>query len=170
MNIHRGMIGLIVVAGLICWSGCGRDSGKKIIPPEPTTPEITALQPDSAAAGDTILVLGLRFGATQGTSRVLFGSLESETSSWSDTQIEATVPTGAQSGTVRVVVNDQASNEKSFQVGSTPPPPVITIDRLIPVRTVVADTVRVIGTGFGAPKRQVSLPSPAQAMPALEPT
>jgi hypothetical protein len=131
------------------WAGCGSDGGKKITPPEVANPLISSLNPDSAAVGDTIEVLGSGFGDSISTNRVRFGTLDAGTPTWTDTRILAIVPTGAQSGTVQVLVGGELSNAMPFQVGSTPPP-IITIDQLIPARTVAADTVRVVGSGFGA--------------------
>lgn len=143
-------LGTLAIGPAFLGAGCGSDSGKKVVPSDEIAPLISALVPDSGAVGDTIGVLGADFGATQGESRVRFGAVEATTSVWSDTRIDAIVPDGAVSGNVQVVVHGVASNGKPFQIGSAPPPPVITIDRLVPPRTVAADTVRVIGSGFGA--------------------
>lgn len=148
--VSRSAIQGLLFLGLIAFgSGCGSDGGKKVSEPDVIQPVILSLEPDSGAVGDTIEVLGNGFGANVTTGRVLFGSLPAVTPSWVDTRILAIVPTGAQSGTVRVTVGDLTSNAKPFQVGTVPPPPAITIDRLVPTRTVVADTIRVVGTGFG---------------------
>jgi hypothetical protein len=149
MASRRAIPGLLFLGMIVFGSGCGSDGGKKVSEPEVILPVITSLNPDSAAVGDTIEVLGSGFGSPATTSHVYFGALTAGTPNWTDTRILAAVPIGAQSGTVRVTVGDLTSNTKPFQVGSVPPPPTITIDRLVPARTVTADTVRVVGTGFG---------------------
>lgn len=70
---------------------------------------VSAVFPNEARAGDTIAVSGQRFGATQGASTLrINGAVATQIASWSDTQIEATVPAGATTGNVTVTVDGVA--------------------------------------------------------------
>ncbi|MBT9333100.1 beta strand repeat-containing protein [Paracidobacterium acidisoli] len=86
-------------------------------------PTITTLSPTSGAAGTSITITGTGFGASQGSSTVAFGGTTATATSWSDTSIVTTVPTGATVGNVNVVVtvNGTASNGVAFTVGASGP-------------------------------------------------
>jgi RHS repeat-associated protein len=66
---------------------------------------ITLLQPTSGPIGSTVIITGGGFGATQGTSTVSFDGITATVSSWSDTQIVATVPPGAATGPVSITLS-----------------------------------------------------------------
>ena len=86
--------------------------------PPTTAPTITSISPTSGSDGTTVTITGTNFGATKGTSYVLFGtSTKPTTTSWSATSIKFTVPS-VSSGTykVSVVVNGVASGTKDFSV------------------------------------------------------
>jgi IPT/TIG domain len=57
-----------------------------------STPHITSISPTSGPVGTLVTITGSNFGPTQGTSTVTFGATAATVSSWSDTQIQATVP------------------------------------------------------------------------------
>ena len=103
------------------FSGC-KDMGTTVNPTV-ATPTIVGIQPDSAAAGDTVTISGLNFGSVQGSSAVSFGSVSADTIyAWSDTQIHLKVPAAAASGNVTVTVGGVASNAAPFKVlGSAAP-------------------------------------------------
>src|SRR5579862_1029204 len=69
-------------------------------------PTITGISPASAYPGTSITITGTNFGATQGSSTVAFndGQLVATPTSWSDTQIKVTVPTGTTSGEIFVSI------------------------------------------------------------------
>jgi len=80
-------------------------------------PVITSLKPSSGKVGDTITISGTGFGAEQLKSTVTFKGTVASASSWSNTSIVVTVPTGASSGDV--IVRDDAgrnSNGVYFEV------------------------------------------------------
>jgi hypothetical protein len=109
-------------------------------------PILTSLSVPSGPVGTTVILTGSNFGATQGTSLVTFFGTAATASSWSATSITVTVPAGASSGQVQVIVGGFASNGIVFTV--TPPPPVLTSLNFNtgPVGTAVT----VSGTNFGA--------------------
>jgi len=87
----------------------------------PTAPLIEQLSPSSGRVGDSITIIGQRFGATQGASLVRFGTMNAGAAqSWTDKKIMVTVPTGAHNCSVTVIVNNKKSNPHSFIV--LPPP------------------------------------------------
>src|SRR6266481_5260558 len=85
-----------------------------------TQPSITTISPGSGAVGSQVTITGSGFGATQGTGTVSFNGTAASIVSWSDTQIVATVPTGATTGNVTVQQGGTVSNGVSFTVNPTP--------------------------------------------------
>ena len=108
-------------------------------------PTITSLNPNSGAAGTSVIITGTNFGTTQGTSTVTFNGTAATATSWSGTSITVTVPTGATTGNVVVTVGGQVSNGVSFTV--TVPAPTIT--SLNPNSGAAGTSVIITGTNFG---------------------
>jgi N-acetylneuraminic acid mutarotase len=79
-------------------------------------PTIINLSPTSGAVGTSVTIMGTSFGATQGTSTVTLNNASVPVTTWNDTQIVVTVPSGATTGNVVVTVNGVASNGVSFVV------------------------------------------------------
>jgi len=87
------------------------------------TPAINGVTPASGTVGSSVTIAGSNFGTTQGTSTVRFGSTNAAVTSWSASQVVATVPNvaaGAQA--VVVTVNGVASNAASFTVTTVTQP------------------------------------------------
>jgi len=83
-------------------------------------PYIEYVTPDVGAVGSTVMINGSSFGASQGSSTVTFnGVAATAISSWTGTQIELAVPSGAVTGNVVVTVGGVASNGYAFALGST---------------------------------------------------
>jgi hypothetical protein len=108
-------------------------------------PVITSLTPSSAPVGTSFTINGSNFGATKGFSSITFNGIPVVGTSWSDTSIVTSVPTGASTGNVVVTVGNVASNGVSFTV--TPSP---TITNLSPSSGLVGTTVTISGSSFGA--------------------
>jgi large repetitive protein len=109
-------------------------------------PAITTLSQTSGAPGLSLTITGTNFGATQGTSSISFnGALVTTVTSWSATVIVATVPAGATTGNVVVVVLNTASSGSPFTVVA---PPVVT--SLSQPSGAVGLSLTITGTGFGA--------------------
>lgn len=81
-------------------------------------PTISSLSPTSGEIGLSVTIAGTNFGTYQGPSTVSFGGVAANTTSWTPTQIVATVPNGAVSGNVVVTVAGTASNGVQFTVSS----------------------------------------------------
>lgn len=88
-----------------------------------STPQISSIQPTSAAVGEKVTIKGSNFGTTQNNSEVWFGTvkaLASDIVSWIDTQIEVNVPNGAVSNDVKLEVEGTKSNNIYFTVKGAP--------------------------------------------------
>jgi hypothetical protein len=85
-----------------------------------TPPTITSLSPASGLVGTSVTLTGTNFGASQGNSTVTFNGTSATPTSWSATQIVASVPTGATTGNVLVTISAMASNGVAFTVLSSP--------------------------------------------------
>ncbi len=87
-------------------------------------PSIKTLTPSSGAVGDTVVIAGSNFGASQSTSTVTFGGTAATVSngSWSNGSITTTVPANATTGPVVVTVNGVPSNaDQAFTVTAAGP-------------------------------------------------
>jgi hypothetical protein len=85
--------------------------------PDPA-PKITNIDPGLGPVNATVTLTGLNFGATQGLgSNVFVGSTLAQVVSWSDTQIQVTIPS-LSAGSHRVILAKGAefSNALLFQV------------------------------------------------------
>ena len=105
---------------LLFGAGC-TDMGTSV-PVSTPVPSIASVRPDSAAAGDTVIISGSNFGATQGSSSVMFppGIAASAIISWSNDSIVVVVPSGATSGTVSISVGSKTSNGVQFSTSAHP--------------------------------------------------
>jgi M6 family metalloprotease-like protein len=87
-------------------------------------PQLASITPNPANAGVAITLNGSGFGAAQGVSYVTFEGAPLDAAaytSWSDTAISLTLPTGISSGYLQVVANDQPSNRVRLKVGLDAP-------------------------------------------------
>jgi YD repeat-containing protein len=83
-----------------------------VIPP----PALKWATPTSGQVGASTTIVGTNFGATQGSSTIAFNGTTAAVTSWGNTSIIATVPSGATTGNVTVTVSNQASNGVPFSV------------------------------------------------------
>jgi YD repeat-containing protein len=106
------------------------------------SPKITGISPSIASTGQSVVISGTSFGASQGTSTVTFNGTAGTPSSWSGSSITVPVPSGATSGNVVVTVGGLASSGFAFTVASH-------ITSLSPTSGAVGDSITVTGTDFG---------------------
>ena len=110
------------------------------------TPVVSGVSPSSGLRGSQITITGSGFGASQGTSTLSIGSTPCPVVSWSDTQIQCTVPATAVSGAVTVTTAGGTSNATvNFTVLQ---PPVVT--GVSPSSGVQGSQITITGSGFGA--------------------
>ena len=84
-------------------------------PTPPVTPVIFRVQPDSAAIGDTLTIVGSHFGSMQSSSTVHVGGVVADAVLfWSDSTILVRVPHGLSGGTIVVTVSGAPSNVRAF--------------------------------------------------------
>jgi uncharacterized protein YbbK (DUF523 family) len=107
-------------------------------------PSISTLSLTQGPVGAKITISGASFGSSQGPSTATFNGTAATASSWTDSSIDVTVPTGATTGNVIVTVGSVASNGVPFKV--TPPPSIISIN---PTSGPVGSIVTITGANFG---------------------
>ncbi|OFW59586.1 MAG: hypothetical protein A2Y75_01215 [Candidatus Solincola sediminis] len=78
-----------------------------------TKPTISSLKPTSGQPGTDVVISGTKFGATQGSSLVLFGQGKAQVIAWSDTSITFRVSQETTNNTYGVTV--ETANGKSGQ-------------------------------------------------------
>lgn len=113
-----------------------------------TAHRLNSVTPNTGSPGASVTLAGTGFGATQGANTVRFGTTNVSVTSWSNTQIVATVPnlTGGTAVGVAVVVAGVASNEVNFLVTSPVPPAITTLS---PTSGAVGSAVTITGSNFG---------------------
>lgn len=79
---------------------------------------VKSITPISGGVGTDVTITGLNFGDTQGTNMVTFNGRQATVSSWSDTSIVTSVPSGVSlsTGLVTVTINDVTGNGLPFSV------------------------------------------------------
>jgi RHS repeat-associated protein len=129
--------------GPVTVTASGATSNQNVLFTMPS-PQITSVAPSSGTFGTQVQVNGSGFGTTQGTSALTFYSYaNANIISWSDTQITATVPTGAMSGSINVTEGGVSSNTN---INFTVPAPRVT--SVSPATGPVGTQVTVTGSGF----------------------
>jgi hypothetical protein len=106
-------------------------------------PTILSVAPLSGLPGTSVTITGSGFRATQGNGQLLLGTSAGVVSTWSDTQIVATVAAGSTTGEAQVLQNGVLSNEVDFAV-NTP-----NISHVTPISGAAGTAVTVNGSGFG---------------------
>ncbi len=110
-----------------------------------TLPVISSLSEPAGPASSALNIIGVNFGATQGTSTVTFNGTVATPTAWSDTTIAVTVPAGATTGSVLVKVGTSSSNGVTFVVGTMP-----IITSLSEPAGPVGFALTITGVNFGA--------------------
>ncbi len=100
----------LAITMFLLTTGCGPSA------PPTSTLSINNLSPQCGVAGIPVTITGSGFGATQGESKVFFGTVEAAVQSWSSTQIRVTVPSAAVTGDVTVQVAGETSNPIRFTI------------------------------------------------------
>lgn len=115
-------------------------------------PQITNLDPVTGAIETQITISGSNFGPNQGDSTVTFNNIEAAISSWYDTQIICTVPSGLAAGqvAVKVAVNSHSSNSATFTILNNPEPANPNITSVSPTTGPVGTQVTIFGNNFGS--------------------
>ncbi len=113
-------------------------------------PVISSLAPPNGPVGGSVVINGSGFGGTQGT--VEFNGSNATITSWSNTSITATVPTGATTGPVTVTTGGITSNSVTFTVIEA-----TTVTGISPSSGSTGTSVIITGTGFGSSQSDSSV-------------
>ena len=108
-------------------------------------PMITSLSPPAAQVGGTVILSGIGFGASQGTSQVQFNGLVAAVRSWSDTSVSVLVPSTATNGPVTLTEDGITSNGVQFSLLEP-----LSITGISANIGQAGDPITITGTGFGA--------------------
>jgi RHS repeat-associated protein len=89
-----------------------------------TPPVISSVSATTGTIGSQVSIKGSGFGSSQGSSVVLLNDSPVSISSWNDTAIGITIPTGATSGYLEVLLGPvmNSNNPVSFEVTTQPLP------------------------------------------------
>lgn len=111
-------------------------------------PSIASLSRSSGIAGDVVTVTGSGFGATRGTSHVLFRGNYAPILSWSDAEIVCTVPPAATAGALNVwvTVGDLSSMTVPFTI-------IPSIGSITPGIVQPGDEITISGSNLGTTQR-----------------
>ena len=112
-------------------------------------PSITSLSETVMSIGDSVTITGVNYGSPQGTSKVTFDGVEATVSSWSDTQIVATVPTGATSGDVVVTVNSVASSGYAYTLAAAKLSGTVFSGTVASGKPIIGAAVEIYAAGIG---------------------
>ena len=108
---------------------------------------IIDFSPESGPVGTAVTINGTGFSTTPSQNTVKFNGLSATVTSATNTQIQATVPTSATTGTISVTSpNGTATSNAVFTVTSSNGVPTIT--SFSPSSGVAATTVNLVGTNF----------------------
>lgn len=115
-------------------------------------PYVASLQGPTGYVGSSVAINGSYFGVSQGSSTVTFNGVTASISSWSDTRIQAQVPSGAVSGPLVVTVGGQPSNGVTYQVLYTP-----VLNNISPTTAAAGTLLTITGSNFGSPSDSVQV-------------
>ncbi len=124
-------------------------------PPPPSTPSVSGFTPTSSPTGTTVTING---SGLTGATKVAFNSSNATYTVTSNSQITATVPSGATTGPISVSTpSGTATSTTPFTITSTPtpPPPPSTpsVSGFTPTSSPTGTTVTINGSGLtGATK------------------
>ena len=108
-------------------------------------PSVLSFSPAGGNRRHTVTINGSGFQASQRDSTITFNGIPATATTWTDTQIVATVPSGTATGQIHVTVNSVTNNTSNgpFEV----PNPVIT--SITPPEAPAGGTITIAGSGFG---------------------
>jgi len=107
---------------------------------------VNSVSPHAGSVGTQVTVNGSGFGASQGSSTLSFNNtVATSISSWTDSQIVATVPSGTTTGAVKVVNGSGTSNTNVNFTIST-----VSVNGVSPTSGFAGSQFQINGSGFGA--------------------
>ncbi|WKN42163.1 IPT/TIG domain-containing protein [Tunicatimonas pelagia] len=141
-------IGAYITLILFSLIGCSDDDSDSPAP-GPPSPTIQTLLPDSGQVGSLIRIVGSSFGQDAAKVQVTFNTQVAAIESVSDTLVEVKVPEGAQTGKVRLTVNqDTVYSGQDFRVLISSGATSVSVMAFSPAAGVAGDTLTITGAGF----------------------
>ena len=144
-NMRKGLVLIVltIISGIN--SGCLKVDNNDVS----NSPKINDFYPSSGVAGSTVIISGDNFSTTPSMNIVKFNGVSATISLSTKTQITATVPDGASTGPITVIIgNETVISASNFTVtplvSSTSP----TISGFTPVSGNVGTVVTITGTNF----------------------
>jgi hypothetical protein len=140
---HGGVTAILASAQHVT-TGCGTTAGCHGVPAPTPAPTPTSFAPASGPVGTSVILAGTNF---TGATAVKFNGTAASFTVNSATQITATVPAGASTGTIAVTTpSGTGTSTTSFTV--TVPPAAPTLTSFTPTAGPVGTTVTLTGTHF----------------------
>jgi RHS repeat-associated protein len=121
------------------------------------TPSITSLSPNFGLSGASITIAGNSFGIQSSAGTVTFNGVAAAVTTWSNTSIAVTAPSGALTGNVVVTVNGVSSAGQTFTY--TPQ-----ISGISPSPALADSPVTIQGNNFGAQQATITFNGIAAAV------
>ncbi|RYF77890.1 MAG: hypothetical protein EOO39_02820, partial [Cytophagaceae bacterium] len=109
-NSPRWLHACWLFIGLVAFFAACKNPTPDPVPPTPVVPTVTSIDPASAPVGSTIAINGTNFSTTPGSNTVLVGGVVATIVSASATRLVVTVPTGAQSGALKLFLTGHGGN------------------------------------------------------------
>ena len=114
--------------------------------------QIDSVSPVDGPVGTLITIAGNGFGFSQGSSTITIGGIPLDVVEWTNTQITANIPTGANSGAIRLMIGGTPFDSQPFTVGNKP-----VITGVSPSALRIGNSMTIYGTYFGAESGSGSL-------------
>ncbi len=129
-------------------SSCGQDT--EVTPDEALT--IASFSPSSGEIGETVILNGTGYGATASENSVQFGDVQAAILAASSSSLAVTVPSGAASGKITVIVDGESvTSTEDFTVEtSTTTDDSLSITSFSPTSGAVGSSIVIVGTKFAA--------------------
>lgn len=132
--------GTISVAVLNVPTSATSSSMFTVVPP----PTISGFSPGSGAVGSSVTITGTNFSSTIANDTVKFHGTTATVTSATTTQLIASVPSGATTGTISVTVGGSTATSSSSFTVTIPP----TITSFSPPSGAAGTSVTIVGTNF----------------------
>jgi formylglycine-generating enzyme required for sulfatase activity len=140
MKLFKSLI--LIAISIFFFSSCGSNNPTQ---PSNNGPTISAINPSKVLPNDNMTITGSNFGSERNDSKVYFNNLQVDSYvSWSDNEIKVIVPAITGSGSVKVVVNSNNSNEVAYSYDDGP--------RILSAgsgKAYIGDLIEIKGINFG---------------------
>ena len=134
--MYKHIVSTILLAGILI--SCSNSTNSN------PDPEITGIQPTSGPTGTAVTISGSGFASQTSGNQVAFNGTAASVTDASESELVATVPNGATTGTVRVTVEQSTATGPSFTVEASAPG-ITSID---PDSGIVGREVTISGMNF----------------------